>query len=66
MTQEKKYVVMRNYGRTQSKPHIFDDLESAVKCAEKMNKTGKTRAEIEYGYPEDNGYTIRQSKKIDY
>ena len=62
----KQYQVIRAFGTGVSKPHIFNDLESAIKCADKMNRTGKTKAKIKYGYIENEGYTVRDPEYIEY
>lgn len=53
---EKQYLVIRRYATRASKPHVFDTLEDALKCAEKLDKTGKTKAQIFYGFVD--GYCI--------
>ena len=62
----KQYQVIRAYSTGVSKPHIFNDLESAIKCANKMNKTGKTKAKITYGYIYNEGYTVENPEHIEY
>lgn len=61
---KKQYQVIRGWCTVVSKPHIFDTLEEAIKCAEKMNKTGKTKARITYGYISNNGYTVTDPEII--
>lgn len=63
---KKQYQVMRGYATHNSKPHIFDTLEDALKCAEKMNKTGKTKARILYGYISNDGYTVTDPEIIQW
>lgn len=62
----KQYQVIREFATANSKPHIFDTLEDAVKQARKMNKTGKTKARIHYGIISNGGYSVQDAVRIDY
>lgn len=62
----KQYQVIRRYGTSNSKPRIFDTLEEAIAEARKMNRIGKTKARITYGYITNGGYSVVDPTNIEY